>query len=178
MQDFAALGVPVSLIVTSHQHCSHDEDVNDEHAIKAEVNVKTVVVSWCPDRLENLWTDRIPRCPGDDCLISDGKSVLKILTECRVDDGLFRLAGYVTGYHRVHGWLCSLTGLHEVKSGEETGSGVRVRGDGEQDDRAGDIDDDVYDHDIHGLAESAVQETASDGWQGDRVCSGTHAARK
>lgn len=51
-----------------------------------------------------------------------------------------------------------MAGLHEVEGHEETTSGTRVGGDGEKDDGAGDVDDDVRDHDVDRLAESTVEE--------------------
>ena len=53
--------VPAS--VSSNQCQAHHQDICNEDGVKSQMDVEAVVVSWSPDRLEELRSDRVPRGP-------------------------------------------------------------------------------------------------------------------
>jgi hypothetical protein len=101
--------------------------------------------------------------------------VARILTEDGVNDRLLGLTGNVSGDHGVHRWVDSLEALHDVESDEQTTLGVATGSDGDEDDRADDVDDSVADHAVDCLlgfgTEPSEQGLAQANMRGKLGCS-------
>lgn len=74
-----------------------------------------------------------------------------VLTEDGVDDRLLGLTGNVSGDHGVHRWVDGLEALHDVESDKQTTFGVATGSDGDEDDRADNVDNGVADHAVDSL---------------------------